>query len=212
MSGARKTALVTPVAAPLDMNTPWAPAPRVWTTRSGIRSWSKCIGARPRGLRAAAGGVGHAWVAADVRRSPSPILATVVAFGRVVVPLCCAVRRLRGHRWVSGRARALVKLVAADAPLGRRPALTRALTMYLALGKTAAPVALVRGAGGPSRPRGCADGGAQWPHQPEWATCRVVPRVPYFTDASRETATPAQFSGPGARCLVDDRLRDTTPK
>ena len=27
----------------VSRNVPWAPAPRAWTTRSGIRSWSKCM-------------------------------------------------------------------------------------------------------------------------------------------------------------------------
>ena len=30
-------------AAPLERKTPCAPAPRAWTTRSGMRSWSKCM-------------------------------------------------------------------------------------------------------------------------------------------------------------------------
>ena len=30
-------------AAPLATNVPCAPAPRAWTARSGMRSWSKCM-------------------------------------------------------------------------------------------------------------------------------------------------------------------------
>ncbi len=42
-SAARKAAFVTPAAVPYDWKTPCAPAPRAWTTRSGMRSWSKCM-------------------------------------------------------------------------------------------------------------------------------------------------------------------------
>jgi hypothetical protein len=40
---ARKAAQVSEAAAPLDRNTPGAAAPRACTTRSGMRSWSKCM-------------------------------------------------------------------------------------------------------------------------------------------------------------------------
>ena len=33
---------VRPVKGVCSLNSPNAPAPRAWTTRSGIRSWSKC--------------------------------------------------------------------------------------------------------------------------------------------------------------------------
>ena len=43
LPSAKTPALQTLAAAPLPRNTPWAPAPRAWTTRSGMRSLSKCV-------------------------------------------------------------------------------------------------------------------------------------------------------------------------
>ena len=40
---ARNPALVIFDGGAVASNTPWAPAPRAWTTRSGMRSWSKCM-------------------------------------------------------------------------------------------------------------------------------------------------------------------------